>query len=70
MSKNQFSASASRGPRILDKQDARAFSKAAEVQTSKITKSAGTAREYLAKGGFITPKTGKLTEKYSDRDKK
>lgn len=58
-----------RGSRVLDAQDAREFSRAAEAETRKITKSAATARDFLVRGGFITPKTGKLTARYGGRAK-
>lgn len=69
MPKSNSLSSAVRGPGILDKRDAREFSKAVEVETRKITKSAATAREFLVRGGFITPRTGKLTARYGGRDK-
>jgi len=69
MPKNHQPASISRGPRVLDKQDALEFSKGAEAETRKITRSATTARDYLVREGFLTPKTGKLTARYGGRDK-
>ena len=69
MSKSNAPSSAVRAPGVLDKRDAREFSKAVEVETRKITKSVATARKFLVRGGFITPKTGKLTARYGGRDK-
>ncbi len=59
----------SRGSRVLDDRDAKAFSKATRIQTTEIVKSASSARKYLVEGGFIT-KTGKLAGKYSGQSKK
>lgn len=58
-----------RGSRIMDEQDAREFAAAAEIQTRKITKNAATARAFLVRAGFLTPKLGKLTARYGGRDK-
>ncbi len=63
------SVSPARGSRVLDAQDAREFAQAAEAETRKITKSASAARAFLVRGGFITPKTGKLTARYGGRSK-
>lgn len=69
MPKRDNLASSFRGPRVLDQRDAREFSKAAKEETRKITHSEATARSYLVREGFITRKTGKLTERYGGRDK-
>jgi len=69
MSKVHSPMVVSTGPRVLDDRDAKAFSKAARVQTTEIVKSVSSARKYLVEGGFIT-KTGKLTGKYSGQNKK
>ena len=66
---NSGRVSTSRGPRVLDERDAREFSKAAKAATLEITKSTATARAYLVRAGFITPRTGKLTKQYGGRDK-
>ena len=67
MSKN--ASPAMRGARVLDQQDAREFSRAAEASTRKITKSAASAKAYLVKAGFISSKTGKLTGRYATKAK-
>jgi hypothetical protein len=67
MSKN--SAQTVRGARVLDQRDAREFSRAAKVETHKITRSAATAKAYLVEAGFISAKTGKLTGRYAGRAK-
>jgi hypothetical protein len=58
-----------RGTRTLDQRDAREFSKAAKIETHKITKNATTAKAYLVEAGFIT-KAGKLAGRYADRGKR